>query len=357
MTEISVPLNAQIVYGEIVFSRLNDLIKGDRFSSLFILADENSMNYCMPELVSKVPKLLEAEVIEIESGEASKNIETCTQVWMALSELGADRNSLLINLGGGVITDMGGFIASAFKRGITFVNIPTTLLAQVDASLGGKTGIDLGVLKNEIGFFAEPMQVFIYTGFLNTLDPREYLSGIAEILKHGLVADREYWKRCVEADLQVTSTIEEFIRDSVKIKSGIVLRDPKESGERKKLNFGHTIGHALESLFLERGESSLLHGEAVAIGMLCEAYISVKLCGMSEDCLNEIKENILWYFSFQELNAMDDHRILELMLHDKKNRNGEIRMTLLQDIGDAVFDQKVTADLILESLNFYRSLA
>lgn len=357
MTEISVQPHANICYGESIFTRLSHLLKGNKYSSLFILADENSMNYCLPELVTRVPKLLEAEVIEVESGETGKNIETCTQVWMALSELGADRNSLLINLGGGVITDMGGFVASAFKRGIAFVNIPTTLLSQVDASLGGKTGVDLGVLKNEIGFFADAQEVLIYSGFLKTLVPRQYTSGIAEILKHGLIADRDYWNRCTDADLQEIDVIEKFIRESVRIKAEIVARDPKESGERKKLNFGHTIGHAIESLYLERGESSLLHGEAVAIGMICESYISCRVNGLSEDCLNEIKENILWYFSFQQLNAMDDHRILELIRHDKKNRNGEIRMVLLSNIGQSVTDKKVTVDLILESLNFYRSLA
>lgn len=357
MTSIRTDSGANIFYGETVFERLNSLLKSGRFSSLFILADENSMNYCMPELVTRVPKLLEAEVVEIESGEVNKNIETCAQVWMALSELGADRKSLLINLGGGVITDMGGFIASAFKRGITFLNIPTTLLAQVDASIGGKTGVDLGVLKNEIGFFAEPEEVFIYSGFLKTLDARQYTSGLAEILKHGLIADKEYWNQCYAAELQDVAIIEDFIRDSIRIKSEIVSRDPKESGERKKLNFGHTIGHAIESLFIERGERTLLHGEAVAIGMICEAYISSRTVGLSEDCLNEIKENILWYFSFQELNAMDDHRILELMRHDKKNYGGEIRMVLLEDIGVSVYDKTVTTNLILESLKYYRSLA
>lgn len=357
MTSIRTDSGANIFYGETVFERLNSLLKSGRFSSLFILADENSMNHCMPELVTRVPKLLEAEVVEIESGEVNKNIETCAQVWMALSELGADRKSLLINLGGGVITDMGGFIASAFKRGITFLNIPTTLLAQVDASVGGKTGVDLGVLKNEIGFFAEPQEVFIYSGFLKTLDTRQYASGLAEILKHGLIADKDYWNQCYSAELQDVAIIEDFIRDSIRIKSEIVSRDPKESGERKKLNFGHTIGHAIESLFIERNERTLLHGEAVAIGMICEAYISTRLAGLSEDCLNEIKENILWYFSFQELNAMDDHRILELMRHDKKNSGGEIRMVLLEDIGDSVYDKAVTTNLILESLKYYRSLA
>lgn len=357
MTSIRTEPGNQICIGDSVFTRLNSLLKTERFTSLFILADENSMNHCMPELVARVPKLLEAEVVEIESGEINKNIETCTQVWMALSELGADRKSLLINLGGGVITDMGGFIASAFKRGIAFVNIPTTLLAQVDASVGGKTGVDLGSLKNEIGFFAEPEEVFIYPGFLKTLDPREYVSGLAEILKHGLIADKEYWNRCYEAELQDVGIIGDFISESIRIKSEIVTRDPKESGERKKLNFGHTVGHAIESLFLERGERTLLHGEAVAIGMICEAYISTRIAGLSEDCLKEIKENILWYFSFQELNAMDDHRILELMRHDKKNSGGEIRMVLLEDIGDSVYDKTVSTGLILESLKYYRSLA
>lgn len=345
-----------ITIGEEVFPRLNKFLKQHSFSSLFILVDENSLKHCLPVLVSNVPKLLEAELIELESGEKNKNIEVCTQVWSALGELGADRNSLIVNLGGGVITDLGGFVASTFKRGIAFVNIPTTLLAQVDASVGGKTGIDLGALKNEVGVFAEPAEVFIYPDFLKTLPKRQLKSGLAEVLKHGLVADASYWTKCIQEELTIVDDLEEIIHRSIAIKAEIVASDPHESGERKKLNFGHTIGHAIESFVLEEGERTLLHGEAVALGMICESWISTRVAGLPAEQHEEIVRNISKYFPLQSLNPMDDHRLIELMRHDKKNLKGDIRMVLLHSIGLCYTGKSVAPAEIIASLEYYRSL-
>lgn len=357
MTAVPVEESNRIIIGEYVFPKLAQFLRQNKFSSLFILVDENSLKHCLPVLVANVPKLLEAEVIELESGEKNKNLEVCTQVWKALGELGADRGSLLINLGGGVITDLGGFVASVFKRGIQFINIPTTLLAQVDASAGGKTGVDLGPLKNEIGVFAEPLMLYIWPDFLKTLPKRELVAGLAEVLKHGLVADAHYWKACSETDLTDTDELTAIIERSIAIKSAIVTVDPHETGERKKLNFGHTIGHALEGLVLEREEKTLLHGEAVALGMICESWISVQETHLPEEEHEEIVRNICRYFPLQSLNPTDDHRLIELMRHDKKNVKGDIRMVLLKSIGSCYTGKTVSPDRIISALDYYRSLS
>lgn len=340
--------------GDDAFSQLESFLKKGKFSSVFILVDENTLQHCLPQLVTRVKKLTDAEIIELESGEKNKTVEVCTQVWRVLGELGADRHSLLINLGGGVITDMGGFIASTFKRGIAFVNIPTTLLAQIDASVGGKTGVDLDGLKNEVGVFANPKQVIIYPGFLRTLSRREMLSGFAEALKHGLIADESYWEMLKSVNLADTVDWEELITRSVKIKLSIVENDPQETGARKALNFGHTIGHALETYFLERAQKTLLHGEAVAIGMICEAFLSVRIAGLNEAVLNDITKVLLWLYGPLELEDEADHRLIELMRHDKKNEKSEINFTLLESAGKAVINKKASAKDIIEALHYYR---
>lgn len=357
MTAVPEEISNRITIGDTVFAKLAHYLRQNKYSSLFILVDENSLKHCLPVLVANVPKLLEAEVIELESGEQNKNLEVCTQVWKALGELGADRGSLLVNLGGGVITDLGGFVASAFKRGIAFINIPTTLLAQVDASVGGKTGVDLGALKNEVGVFAEPQQLFVWPTFLKTLPKRELTSGLAEILKHGLVSDAEYWDRCISTDLLDADELAEIIEHSIRIKSAIVAADPNETGERKKLNFGHTIGHAVEGLVLEREEKTLLHGEAVALGLICESWISVQESKLPEAQHADIVRNICRYFPLQSLNPMDDHRLIELMRHDKKNEKGDIRMVLLKSIGVCSIGKSVAPDRIIAALDYYRSLS
>jgi 3-dehydroquinate synthase len=343
-----------IQIGNSALDQLNSFLKRNKFSKLFILVDENTLQHCLPHLIMCVKKLSEAEVIELESGEKNKTIDVCVNVWRVLGELGADRNSLLINLGGGVITDLGGFIASTYKRGIAFVNIPTTLLSQIDASAGGKTGVDLDGLKNEVGVFADPKELFIFSGFLRSLPRREMLSGFAEALKHGLIADASYWQKLKTVNLADDVSWDEIILRSVRIKSEIVESDPFESGRRKILNFGHTIGHALETFFLEGGETTLLHGEAVAAGMICESWLSNQLAGLHENELEEITQTLLQLYGSANVNNISDHRLIELMRHDKKNTNGVINFTLLDAIGKPAINKKAVAADIIEALNYYR---
>lgn len=325
-----------------------------KYSKLFILIDENSFKDCYPQLVEHVPAFKDAELIEIESGEVNKNIDVCLQIWSTLSELGADRKSLFVNLGGGVIGDMGGFIASTFKRGIDFINIPTTLLAQVDASVGGKVGIDLNHLKNEIGVFNNPKAVFVNSSFLNTLDKRQLLSGFAEIIKHALIADATYWKKVVDVNLKDLDALDKLIETSVKIKNKVVIQDPQEYGLRKTLNFGHTIGHAIETCSLEETDiESLLHGEAIAIGMICETYLSYKLCGLPKEQLKEITDFILEKYTSLSIDHMDQQHLIELMGHDKKNEKGHINFSLLSTIGTCEINKTAHPDMIIEALTYY----
>jgi 3-dehydroquinate synthase len=349
--------NYSIQIGDTALDQLASFLKKNKFSKLFLLVDENSLQHCLPQLISRVKKLAEAEIIELESGEKNKTIEVCLNVWRVLGELGADRQSLLINLGGGVITDMGGFIASTFKRGIAYVNVPTTLLAQIDASIGGKTGVDLDGLKNEVGVFADPKELFVFPGFLRTLPSRQMLSGFAEALKHGLVADADYWQKLISVNVADDVAWDEIILRSIRIKSEIVDNDPLEAGKRKALNFGHTIGHALESFFLEGGESSLLHGEAVAAGMICEAWMSNQLAGLKENELEEITQSLLQLYPAVNVNSMADHRLIELMRHDKKNESSVIYFTLLDAIGKPALNKKAVATDIIEALNYYRTIS
>jgi 3-dehydroquinate synthase len=328
--------------------------KGE-YTKLFILLDENSMAHCYPQLVANVPVFEDAEIIEIESGEENKNIEICAQLWATLEELGADRQSLLINIGGGVIGDMGGFIASTYKRGISFVNIPTTLLAQVDASVGGKVGVDLNHFKNLIGVFNNPLAVFINTDFIQTQDRKQLLSGFAEIIKHALITDEVYWNTVKKADVVEFSEMEKIIEESVNIKNKVVLADPREKNIRKSLNFGHTVGHSIESLFLESG-SPILHGEAIAAGMIVETWLSTKITSLSDESLNDITAFIASIYEPLPIEESHFERILAFMLHDKKNRKGQINFSLLSSIGKCEINQTASVDLIKEGLSYYRSM-
>jgi 3-dehydroquinate synthase len=323
---------------------------------LFVLVDEHTLRHCLPVLNSHCKLFANVSVIEVESGESSKNLEVCTRLWKALGELGADRNSVLINLGGGVITDMGGFVASTFKRGIPFIHIPTTLLSQVDASVGGKVGVDLGQLKNEVGVFNSPQAVFIYPDFLKTLSRREMMSGFAEVIKHALIADKEYWNYISTSNIADDAVWEQLILRSVQLKNQVVLADPFEKDLRKSLNFGHTVGHALEGYFLENPGKSLLHGEAIAVGMIAEAYISFAKNKLDEESLETITRFILGHFGHIEIDPMADHRLLELMKHDKKNSNGELNFTLLTGIGSCEVNKTAGMDLIRKALNYYRTV-
>lgn len=335
------------------YSDLNNFLKNKNYSTVFILVDENTMQHCYPRFMQQVVIENKLEVIEIESGETNKNIETCVGLWNAITELGGDRKSLLITLGGGVITDLGGFVASCFKRGIDFINIPTTLLSMVDASVGGKTGVDLGVLKNQIGVFANPQMVIVDDGYLNTLSEREIKSGTAEIIKYGLTYDIELFDKITKTKYH---NIKELIFRSVEIKNEVVLQDPMEISLRKILNFGHTLGHAIESFYLEsKLKSNLTHGEAIAIGMVCESYISHKLLNFPLENVEKIKNTVLSIYEKVDILNEDFSAIMNLLKHDKKNVNGQVNFVLLNNFENFTIDCKVPNDLIIESIRFYNA--
>jgi 3-dehydroquinate synthase len=333
------------------YQELATLIKKNKYSTIFILVDENTFEHCYPKFIPNLTTDKRIEVIEIESGEINKNLETCMGVWNAITELGGDRKSVLITLGGGVITDLGGFVASCFKRGIDFINIPTTLLSMVDASVGGKTGVDLGVLKNQIGLFANPEMVIVDDRYLETVAPREIKSGTAEIIKYGLTYDMNLFN---EIENNSALKISDLIFRSVEIKNEVVLKDPKEKNLRKILNFGHTLGHAIESFYLESDEKeNLTHGEAIAIGMVCECYLSSKLLNFPGEKLKKVKDLVVSMYEKTNLLKEDFSAIMDLLKHDKKNTNGQVNFVLLNDFEDFKIDCTVSEELIIESMEFY----
>src|ERR1700748_631021 len=319
------------IYFDNSLGELANFIEQGRYSRFFVLTDENTAKYCLPLLREQLGNPDNFDIIEINAGEESKDIDFCIGVWKMLIDFGADRQSLLINLGGGVISDLGGFAASTYKRGIDFVHVPTTLLSQVDASVGGKTGIDMDNIKNIIGTFTQPKAVFIDPSFLQTLPARQILSGLAEMLKHGLICDAGYWKQLKNSDLKNPSA--ELVYKSVEIKNKVVIEDPHEKGIRKSLNFGHTIGHAVETYSLVNDENPLTHGEAIAIGMICEAGLSNMKIGLSDADLIEIQETINNLYPKYEIAETCYKTLYNIMLKDKKNQNGKINCTLLTSIG------------------------
>jgi len=335
------------------YIELNKLVASKSYSSIFILVDENTHEHCYSKFIPKLATTCPIEIIEIESGEIHKNLETCTGVWNVLTELNADRKSLVITLGGGVITDLGGFVASTYKRGIDFVNIPTTLLSMVDASVGGKTGVDLGVLKNQIGLFANPEMVLVDTDYLPTVTPREIRSGIAEIIKYGLTYDVSLYQTIKE---NPSLNIVDLIHRSIEIKNEVVLQDPKEQNLRKILNFGHTIGHAVESYFLEsEHKENLTHGEAIAIGMVAECYISSILFDFPTQELTALKELVLTIYGKVTILEDDFNGILEYLKHDKKNVSGQVNFVLLNQLEETKIDCTVTTALIIDSIRYYNA--
>ena len=312
-------------------------------SQVFILTDENVASFWLPE-VKYWLKCEKAVEIVIKPGERHKNLQTIQRIWKALMKYHADRNTLLINLGGGVITDLGGFAASTYKRGIRFINIPTTLLAMVDAAIGGKTGIDFGGAKNQIGTFAEAEDVLVDPVFLSTLPRREILSGLAEMLKYGFIADADLLKSNLE-DYQ------QYIIRCGEIKRETVAKDPKEAGLRKILNFGHTLGHAIES-HCSTTDYPLLHGEAVALGMAGALWISVKQCGLDEKVLKDFEEKLPVLLSEAEITLTDAdvEPIMGYLAHDKKNQGDKPQFVLLESVGNPVWNVEVEPDLVKESL-------
>lgn len=345
--------NVNITFGTEALLRFTKELQAKDYSSLFLLVDTHTQEFCLPGFVSQTG-LTQLEVLVMEAGEEHKTLQTCENLWNQLSERGADRNSALINLGGGVVTDLGGFVACTFKRGIDFYNLPTTLLSMVDASVGGKTGIDLGALKNQIGIIEEPKQVLIDAQWLQTLPQEELRSGFAEMLKHGLISNKDYWEQLKSLPKLEAATLAEFIKPSVAIKKQVVLEDPREKHLRKILNFGHTLGHAIESYYLTHPEKKrLLHGEAIAIGMVMEAYLGVSCCSFSNVAAEEIKKTFAQFYPPVEIDAQDREGILELLRHDKKNKAGRVNFVLLKSIGVPEIDVEVPQELFTQAFEFY----
>ena len=325
-----------------------------QFDKLFILTDEHTHELCYP-IISGFDFLKEAHVITIGAGDVHKNLDTLAYVWKELGDQGATRHSLMINLGGGMVTDLGGFAASTFKRGIRYINIPTTLLSMVDASVGGKTGINFNGLKNEIGVFSPAECVLIDTQFLKTLDMENLLSGYAEMLKHGIISTTEHWAELLNFDMNNVNyqALQELVAKSVQIKEDIVEQDPFEKGIRKALNVGHTAGHAFESLALESGKP-VLHGYAVAWGIVCELYSSYCKVGFPKDKLRQTIQFIKEHYGVLPFDCKQYDRLYEFMTHDKKNSAGIINFTLMGEIGDIRINQAATKEEILDMLDFYR---
>jgi len=338
-----------------VGEKLQQFLKQKNYTKIAIILDENTRRHCLP-IFTQLLDSTNFAIIEIHSGEQNKNIETCQRIWNQMMEAGLDRHSLTINLGGGVIGDMGGFCAATFKRGMDFIQLPTTLLSQVDASIGGKLGIDFNHLKNSIGVFRNPQAVFIEPRFLKTLPEREVRSGFAEIIKHSLIADAGQWEDLQQIEDLGQVNWEVFLQPSLKIKKKIVAEDPFEKGIRKALNFGHTIGHAIESFALP-GKQPLLHGEAIAIGMICEAWLSHEIGGFPIEEVTTIARFILQIYGTCPLNKKDYPYLIELMTKDKKNENERINFTLINPVGKALINQTCDESLIEKSLQFYEKVA
>ena len=328
---------------------LGELAKPDTIVWLF---DSNTHQLCAPQLREVSKGQLE---LIVEAGEAHKDLQSLYDVWSGMQAVSATRHSLLVNVGGGMLTDLGGFAAATYKRGIHFVNVPTTLLAMVDAAVGGKTGVNFGGLKNEIGAFHEADVVFICTDLLRTLDMPNLVSGYAEMLKHSLLSNRAMWERHLQFPLYNPDFVElqEMVRESIAFKQSIVTQDPHEKGLRKALNLGHTIGHSLESVLLHK-ETPVLHGYAVAWGLLGELYLSVVQKKFPLEVLRKTTQFVVAHYGRPNISCKDYDSLLKCMRHDKKNRGHQINFTLLSDIGQLSLDEEASDELIKEALDFIR---
>ncbi len=332
---------------------LAQAIAGCRHDRLFVLADNITERLCVP-IVEKFDCMRGAQKIVIGATDTNKSLESISHVWAELGRLGATRHSLMLNIGGGMVTDLGGFAASTFKRGIAYINVPTTLLAMVDASVGGKTGINFNGLKNEIGVFNNAGCVILDTTFLKTMDAENIRSGYAEMLKHGLISNERMWAELIGFSLECPdlTLLGHMVGKSVAVKERIVAEDPTEKGIRKALNLGHTIGHAFESFALRH--SPILHGYAVAYGLICELYLSAVKTGFPADKLRQTAGFINKHYGKLPISCNDYPSLLELMTHDKKNIGDAINFTLLGSIGDIRINQTATKEEIMEALDFYR---
>ena len=349
-------ITSEIFFTEEIEEKLSEII--DKYAPRKVyLATESTVNeLCRPQIQDLLDKREIREVV-IPAGEQNKKIESAALIWEFLSKNGADRKSLLLNFGGGMLTDLAGFAAATFKRGIDFVNIPTTLLAQVDASVGGKTGINFNGLKNEVGAFREPNAVLINVNFLKTLDHKNFMSGFAEMIKHGLIRSTDHIAelKAFDPNRFHYKKLEEIITHSVDVKKYFVESDPTEKGIRKALNFGHTVGHAVESLAMEQ-QRPLLHGFAVAAGIVTELFLSVRKKGFPVDESNSVTQWITRNYGKFEFDKADIERLFDLITHDKKNVEGRINFTLLTEPGKVEINQDCSRHEILEALEFYRDL-
>ena len=334
------------------WSSLQLYIQSSKASKVLVIVDGNTKTHCLPILKQHVSGV-ELHAIEIHSGELHKNLATCNHIWNKILEFGADRHSLCINLGGGVIGDMGGFAAATYMRGMDFIQLPTTLLSQVDASVGGKLGVDYEGYKNLIGIIKDPGAVFMFTEFLETLPQRQLLSGFAELIKHGLIVNKQVYNELSEIRSLESVDWAPIVYESVDIKKTVTEQDPQERGLRKILNFGHTLGHAIESVNLET-DSPLLHGEAIAIGMIMEAHLSMSIGNITLDECDEIKSYITGLYGHHPDKIPSIETLTSLMKKDKKNRDGNIKFSLLSSVGDACYDQEVSKLFIEKALDFYK---
>lgn len=349
----------RIIISEDLERELSMAIAECEHDKLFILTDETTRALCLPH-ISDFACVKGAQVITIGVSDQSKTLETVTHVWKSLGDGGASRHSCMINLGGGMVTDLGGFAASTFKRGINFINIPTTLLAMVDASVGGKTGINFNGLKNEIGVFNDSKFVFLDTRFLQTLGDIDMRSGYAEMLKHGLISNKEMWvellnfdlQKAIDHDTKALADLQRMVADSVAVKERIVVEDPQETGIRKALNVGHTMGHAFESWALRR--EAIPHGEAVALGIIGELYLSITKCGFPTTQARQTINFIREHYHLLPITCDDYNELIEFMRHDKKNMSGVINFTLLSGIGEVQVNQTASIEEIKEALDFFR---
>jgi 3-dehydroquinate synthase len=342
-----------IFIGSDSLENLNAYLKSNKYSNVVIITDENTQKYCYPLISDKVGANIS---LLIKSGEENKELSTCHELWNEITKYNIDRNAIVINLGGGIICDLGGFVAATFKRGIDFIHIPTTLLAMCDACFGGKLGVNLNGLKNYIGLFKNPVAVFIYPNFLKTLPQNQIISGFAEVIKHAAIADKRFFNEICEMD-DISEEFEKLISRSIRIKTRIVNLDSLETGIRKSLNFGHSIGHAIESYHISANpKSAITHGECVAAGMIAEAFISCKKNLLPEKELNQLITLIRKFFNAVLIDEGSISAISDLVSKDKKNENSDKLFTLIDGIGQFRVNEKISEDEIVESLKFYRNL-
>jgi 3-dehydroquinate synthase len=327
-----------------------------KYEKIYLLTDQNTNGYCLPVLRENVPLIADQPVFSISPGERSKDISSLDRIWTWLLENGAGKNSLLINLGGGVVSDLGGFAAATFQRGMPYINIPTSLIAQVDAAIGGKTGLNISGIKNQAGLFYDPAAVFIMPVFLETLPEAHFKSGFAEIIKCAALSGDRFWELLKKDDATEQDHIMRLIFETVSFKCRVVGEDPFDQSTRKMLNFGHTVGHALESLCNIPGKDIMLHGQAVAAGMMCETYLSNKTAGLEVDDMDELVSVIKSYFDLKPINENKFDRLAEIVNYDKKKTGSGIGFSLLAGLGKHSPGKFVNTSDLISSFRFYNDI-